>query len=250
MKNPSFRPEAWQLLALIEGDLEEDLANQIRQYLSDNSDWQKEFEAFTELSDQLSRRLRRSAIPTSQELGEYVLGLVSPQRKLEIELYLAKDPDRRQEVDDLNAYLSRLDPLTDEMEADLDVTQPGSDLQVFLLSLLDNVMGGHGMPSMASVNVRGGRGEQHIYQAGDVQFIVAVQKDESSPEGRTLSGLVLGLENIETYTVSLFRGDQLIAEVGVDLHGNFAVYSLEAASYRVILYNAQTEYVIQEISLS
>ncbi|MEM7538746.1 MAG: hypothetical protein AAF639_41680 [Chloroflexota bacterium] len=162
---------------------------------------------FSQLETYLRANLFRSTAPTMEELGDYVMGLLTPERTKEVEQYLVDFPDRQYDVNQTKAYMQSLaselppDPVT--VSSQSMVESSGNILSKAAQGVADAFR----MPSLnmnianvvsAPMAVRDGESltetmdEPFLFEAGEMQISLSVTDDIEQSTCRSLMGLVLG----------------------------------------------------------
>lgn len=194
----------------------------------------------------LTTRLYRAECPSSMELGEHHLGVLSDERAQAVALHLAECPHCRREVDQLQAYLADLEPSLQPSPLE----QIKERVRVLIAHLVDE-MESHapGMPTPAPAYA-GLRGEEEacVYAAGDVQIAIEVQDDAGRPGRKILLGLVIGAEPGEMQA-HLWQDERRIATIPVDELGNFVIPDLAPGVYELIVGGPEMEVHVQELQV-
>lgn len=196
----------------------------------------------------LSRWLFRAACPTSLELGEYQLKMISKERTAQIERHLAGCDFCIEELAQLREFMSQPDPYL--KPEPLAVAQRRVRVLVARLVGGAGQGGGFGGPALAPA-FAGLRGEESgplMYEAGDVQVLIEVE-DDAKPGRKTVMGLLSDLSDYTGYTVGLWQGGQQLTLIPVDLLGNFVIEDLSEGRYELILSGPEIELHIQDLAI-
>lgn len=194
------------------------------------------------LQNRLTAGLYRMACPTTEELGEYHLGALSPDRAAAVARHLTECPHCPREVAQLKEYLAEL---ASEVEF-----SPLERVRVLVAQLVFGEEGaaGVGRPAPAYAGVRGEEEGPLLYRAADAQIALEVQDDAARRDRKLLLGLVTGLETREL-EAHLWRGDERIITVPVDELGNFVIAGLVPGRYELILSGPAVEIHIQDLDV-
>ena len=191
----------------------------------------------------LTARLFRANCPGSETLGEYQLGLLTPDRSAAVEQHLSDCPLCTRELTELKTYLNQLQP-------DLEFS-PLEKIKVLIAQLI-NESGGlqadRWSPQPAVSGLRGRGGGPALYRVNDVQIAVEVLDDILQPDRRTLLGLVFGV-NPSDFSAQLWQAEQLVTTTTVDAGGNFAISGLVRGQYELILKDPAAEIHIQSLEV-
>jgi anti-sigma factor RsiW len=191
--------------------------------------------------------LYRAVCPPSLELGEYHLKLLPAAQAATVQRHLALCPHCTEELAQLTSFMKQADPYLHPT--------PGTALrrQVnVLIARLASAMpparaSGQPLFAPALAGLRGAEREPLRYEAGAVQVILEVQRDDARADRQLLDGLVLGLD--EALQATLWRAEQQIAAAPVDDLGNFTVGNLTPGQYELILAGEQDEVHIQNLHI-
>jgi len=183
---------------------------------------------------------------SSLELGAYHLGMASDKQAREIERYLALNPGRVSELNQLDNYLNMLEdelPLDDpEITSSVSLWQQVVDqTRVLIANLVPE-------PEPAFALLGNSDDDQRVYEADDIQIFVQVQDDEEIPNHHAMFGMVTGIE-VSDLRVHLWESEQPdeVVSVKVDEYGNFLMPHLAPATYEMILSSQSTEVHIPEV---
>jgi hypothetical protein len=191
------------------------------------------------IEKRLAAQLYRVTCPTTDELGEYHLQLVTGSQVDGIRQHLHRCPHCQAELSQLQAYLTDLTP---DIEHSL-----SERIQIWIARLIPagTMSGGIPQPALA---LRGQDTGPLMYEAGDAQLSLEVQDDPQKPGARTILGLLIGVETVET-AAHLWRDAQKVAQVPVDEFGNFALTGLDPGAYELIVSGLDFEIHLQELAV-
>ncbi len=194
--------------------------------------------------NRLTTRLYRLTCPTSEELGEYQLGLLQPDRVTAIQQHLRECPHCTREVLQLVDYLRDLAPTIE--------FTPLERVKVLIAKLVSGGAGDRqpGRPVFAPVmaGVRGEAEGPSIFQVDDVQIAIEIQDDAEQAGAKIVLGLVTGLDSTGL-NVILRHADQLVAATSVDRSGNFLIPRLQPGQYELSLIRPEVEIHVQSLEL-
>lgn len=234
-----------QLLIYLDGEAEPE----VTAHLQACSHCRLRAEKLASLQQGLTRRLYRATCPTSLELGEYHLGLLSPSRTRAIIDHLAMCPLCAEELAKLGTFLSQPDP---RREPSL-VQKATGQVKVTIARLLSGpawsgALGGQGLaPALAGI--RGDEERPLIFEAGDIQIVLEVQSDVMEPESRSMLGLITGLEPAHNVAAHLWQDNQYLSTAAVDDLGSFLFEGITPGSYDLILTAPESEIHLQNMPI-
>lgn len=183
--------------------------------------------------------------PSSFELGEYHLGLLSEEKTAQVEQYLKEFPYAQKELNLLQAYLNEPDV---EQSASTTESSSISQLKVLLAKLtgrswaLPNTPTHQFMPS-------GLRGlEEGVYEVDDIYITLGIRDDEEQIGYKVLTGII-DAEN-DIYNALLWRthSPTMIATTTVEDSYEFEFSRLEPGDYELILTGPNIEVHIPNIA--
>jgi hypothetical protein len=194
----------------------------------------------------LAASLFRSACPPSLELGEYQMGLLSPEQSVAIARHASKCPHCTQEIESLVAFMTQPDPLTQPTALQTASTR----LRVLVAQLVGGARSAAAAPALAPAlaGLRGDDDGPLTYEAGAAQVILDVQRDEQRAGRKAIFGLVLGLAD-PAATVHLWRDQQPVCRAPVDSLGNFFIADLAPGQYELFVTGDSDEIHIQDLSV-
>lgn len=192
----------------------------------------------------LTARLFRSACPSSLELSEYQMGLLSPERSVSIARHASLCPHCAQEIDALLAFMAQPEPLAQPEPP----RTASARLRVLVARLVSGAASAVGPPALAPAfaGLRGDDDGPLTYEAGDVQVILDVLDDEQQAGHRAIIGLVLGLAD-PAAIVHLWRDQQPVCRTDVDSLGNFVIADLVPGQYELFVTGGSDEIHIQDL---
>jgi hypothetical protein len=191
------------------------------------------------IEKRLAAQLYRVTCPTTTELGDYHLHLMTGSQKDAVQHHVKSCPHCQAELSQLQAYLTDLAP---DVEHNL-----SERIQIWIARLIPaGTMGGGALqPALA---LRGQDTGPLMYEAGDAQLTLEVQDDPQKTGARTILGLLIGVEPIET-AAHLWQDAQKVAEVPVDEFGNFVIVGLATGAYELIVSGPDFEIHLQELAV-
>ena len=162
--------------------------------------------------------------PNPIQLGELEMGLLDRQTRKAVREQLKRHPQSVKSAELLNQFWSDLAPAEAET--------PGLLQQV--QTLIAQLVGGD-MPSALAMGIRGG--QEGIYEAGDYQVVIETDADFDDPSRQLLTGMVMGVDEFDDFSASLFRHDAGLpfASSDLDEFGNFSFSRLESGAYELII---------------
>lgn len=191
--------------------------------------------------------LYRMACPSSLELGEYHLKLLPAAKAATVQRHVVQCPHCASEMVQLASFMGQADPYLHPAPS----TVLRRQVNVLIARLASAVPSAHPatQPAFAPVlaGLRGDGAEPLRYEAGAVQVILEVQRDDARADRQLLDGLILGLD--EALQATLWRAEQQVATAPVDDLGNFTVGNLTPGQYELILTGAQDEVHIQNLQI-
>lgn len=191
------------------------------------------------IEKRLTTQLYRVTCPTTTELGDYHLHLMTGSQKDTVQHHVQSCPHCQAELSQLQAYLTDLAP---------DVEHSLSErIQIWIARLIPAGTMGGGLPQPA-LALRGQDDGPLVYEAGDAQLTLEVQDDPEKAGARTILGLLIGVEPLET-AAHLWQDAQKVAEVLVDEFGNFVIVGLAPDSYELIVSGPDFEIHLQELAV-
>lgn len=198
--------------------------------------------------NQLAMHLYRAECPSSLELGEYHLALLSAERVATIEQHLRTCLHCVREIQTLQTFLAEpaLAP-TPISTPTVAKTSLGSQVKRLIAKLLSTSSNGGLTPALAGL--RGDQAEQHVYEANGVQIVIEVQAEAEPPGYKMLLGLVLGLDITQTFEAHLQQTSQTPLTTPIDEFGNFVFEHLWPGSYTLLLRSLETEIQIEALKL-
>jgi hypothetical protein len=190
----------------------------------------------TEFEDKLSTLLYRVDCPSTTDLGDYQLGMISSEQAKLIRKHLEICPHCRREVNQLEGYLQ-------DLSSDFRV-DPLSQLRVVIGRLLKSgstpgkFADGAMVPALAGV--RGSAEEPRVYQAEDIKIAIEVKEDGENIGHFALTGLINKMEWAGSQ-VNLRDSEELIAETFVGAAGEFIFSEIASGAYSLVIISSKTE---------
>lgn len=255
-----FPPELrnGQIQAYIDGTADAQTQALIEAYLTDDPAFAESLRQFAWLNDKLAKTLHHVTSPSSLELGEYLLGLLTEERACAITQDIQSYPHLARAVDTLQSFLDASDVSPSHVsfgQAPLP-TRLAYQVQVIIARVvegLDAVFVAGVSPALAGIrgepSLRGQRQERLAFEAGDAQIILEVQQDPAQQAHRMILGLVIGVDAPDTFEAFLYSAGDLLQSVPVNDIGNFVITGVVPNLYDLILGPADgsSEIHIQEI---
>ncbi len=208
-----------RLLAYLDGEPDPALQAQ----LTDCPECQARLAQLAREQDSLTKGVRWAACPTVLELGEYVLGLLSPERRQAVAAHIVDCHRCTDAVAQIRAFLN-----ADAVEGVAPAVGVVERVRVLVAELFTPG------PTLSLAGLRGTVGDTLTYKADDVQISLDIAADPGQPGKRSLLGLVIGADQ-SGLEVELWRGDTLAAMTTVDDTGNFSLDGLTPGRYSLAL---------------
>jgi hypothetical protein len=230
-----------QLSAYVDGDAD----RQVTAHLARCPYCRDRAQRLANWQDRLTAHLYRLTCPGSQELGEYHLGLLSPDRAVAIQQHLLECPHCAREVLQLEDYLRVLGPTIE--------FSPVERVKVLIAQLIsggtrDDAKQGRLSFAPALAGIRGEADGPAVYQVDDIQIAIEIQDDAELPGHKIVLGLVTG-PGSSGLNVTLRQADQIVATTSVDYTGNFLIPRLDPGNYQLILIRPEMEIHVQSLEL-
>lgn len=197
------------------------------------------------LEDRLMAQLYRATCPSSMELGEYHLGMLSGERAAAVARHLDECVHCTREVVQLQAYLGEVGP-TLELSV---LEQAAERVKVLVARLVEGRGGMQPLLTPALAGVRGEEAGPYMYQAGDAELAIEIQDDAEHPDRRTILGLLTGVTDLQAFEVHVWQADQFLTTVSIDELGNFIISGLAPATYELIVSGPEVEIHIQDLEV-
>jgi anti-sigma factor RsiW len=240
--NREHRPELedGQLLAYLDGEAGPEVAAHVEHC----PECRERARRLASLQASLTAGLYRHACPSSTDLGEYHLGLLSRDRQADMACHLAQCPHCSRELAQLEAYLADVGP-------DIEISAVEQVMTV-IARLIRDAQASWQLPGLAPAPAFAGlRGEGSgplIYQAGEVQIAIEFQQDPAERDRSTLLGLVTGADPVD-FQARLWQENELVASGPVDELGNLNLSGLAAGRYTLVLSGPEVEIRIEELEV-
>lgn len=185
--------------------------------------------------------------PSSFELGEYHLGLLSEEKTVQVEQYLKEFPYAQTELNLLQAYLNEPDV---EPSASTTESSTISQLKVLLAKLTGRTWAlpnSHTLQLMPS----GLRGlEEGVYEVDDIYITLGIRDDEEKVGYKVLTGIIDAEAENKIANALLWRAHSptIIATTAVEDSYEFEFSRLEPGDYELILTGPNLEVHIPDIA--
>jgi hypothetical protein len=233
-----------QLLQYLDGNAS---AN-VKEHVSNCPYCRKRVEELQALQLGLLDRLFRATCPSSDELGEYFLGMLSAERSSAIAVHVSCCPHCEQELAQLSGFLATT--VTPEESAPTEAVL--DRIKVIIGRLIDSTTGLGSTGAFGFTQAYAGiRGEEEgplIYQANGGQVILEFQEDTEYPGRKSLFGLISGFEQ-STLMVQLWAEDGSLRAAHVDEIGNFVFSSLTPGVYKLTVITKDVEIHIPKLQI-
>jgi hypothetical protein len=204
-----------QLLAY----LDDRTANQeTSQHLEKCPYCQERAAALDRLQKHLTTRLYRATCPSPMDLGEYHLRMLPASQMLLASAHVSVCPHCRQEITQLESYLSEFDQ-----------SNVLDGVKRFVALLV-----GRRDPSHTFGGLRGEDEAPVRYQADDISIILGIQEDMEYPGLKMLLGLIPGLD-LRGFMVEIHQGENVVTTTVVDDIGNFLFTRLTPGLYDLVI---------------
>jgi len=232
-----------ELLAYLAGDADATITG----HLARCKECQLRAAALAAQEQQLTTSLYRMDCPSSLQVGEYHLGLLSAAESRAVAAHLYHCPHCKDEVAMLTNYLADVAPTLDRAPVPSFLARTRS----VVARLVDgfSTLGGQNSLTPALAGLRGKAGDHRVFEADGVQVIIDVQEDGEHPAQRVILGLLLGLPDPHSVTAHLWRDDRPVTTTTVDELGNFVIPTLMPGIYDLILSSDKAEVHIQALSI-
>ncbi len=242
-EQPSPQVADAELLAYLDGELEEVRARQIEQ----DAAARQRLALLVRQQRRLAAVLYRADCPDAHTLGEYHLHSLAEADAERVAQHLDICPHCVLELDELRGTLR-------ELAADLELSA-SERLRLLVARLAPQwpSLGSGPAPMPALAGVRGATNGPLLYEAGDVQVSVEVQDDAAAAGRKSVLGLVTGADAAGWQaTLWLESGPvaELVQSVRVDELGNFVFDGLSPGTYALSLRGDAVEVVVQELAVA
>lgn len=225
--------------------LDDEASRQIVEHIEKCPHCRQRAERLARMENHLRANLFRVTCPTSVELGEYHLGMLTHDRTAVVEKHLDVCSHCRQELQQLEDYMADLAPT---LEPDR-LAQVKERIKVLIANLVDG--GAVPEPGFAPVpmGIRGNETGPRVYEAGDVEVMLEIQEDAEQPDRKTILGLITGLDDFEDIQVHVWQADEPLTTTDVDELGNFIIPNLAPDTYDLIVSGPEIEIHIQNLEV-
>jgi hypothetical protein len=181
--------------------------------------------------------LRWAACPPGLALGEYVLGLLSPEQRQAIAAHIVDCHRCTDAVAQTRAFLN-----AEVVEGVAPAVGVVERVRVLVAELFAPG------PVLGLAGLRGAGDDTLTYKADDVQISLDIAADLGRPGKRSLVGLVVSPAQSEL-EVELWRGDMLAAMTTVDDAGNFSLDGLTPGRYSLALTSKDLEVHVKALDV-
>lgn len=228
-----------QLLAYSDGEADETTLKHIARcaYCTEQA------RAITANQSILRVLFQRIECPDAHTLGEFHLGLLSPDEHPVIEDHVNSCPDCSKEISDLEQFLQ-----------EVPIKSTPHPLQTQLKRLVARPAPSPPDPAAqqpAFVFRGAAAAPLDVYQAEDIKMVVGLEADGIRAGRKMLLGFTTRenkpIESLSGAQVQLSRRGQAIAREQVDTLGNFIFSDLTSGEYELTLFTDQEQIVIETI---
>jgi hypothetical protein len=204
------------------------------------------------LQRRLLAGLYRAVCPTSDELGEYQLGLLPADQASAMTQHLAECPHCTREVAQLQTYLADLSPAQEpkSVPGPLEQVQDRVRTLIAQLASATSTLGGMGQPGLAPA-LAGIRGQEQTacrYEADGIEVVIDHQPDYEQPGCRAILGLIIGLESTGV-VAALWQRDQRIATSDVDDLDTFTLAGVPPGTYELLFTGPEIEILVKDLKI-
>ena len=234
-------PTDAELLAYLDGD------SSLAAHIAQCPQCRARAQALAQTENLLTQTFARIECPSALELGEYELGLLSPQRSREIAEHLQRCPSCTRELATLQTYLQT----EATAPAPAPLTELGDKIKTIIATLVQDLsssLAGPSALSPAMAGIRGAETAPQIYQAGEYQLALQLQADPEKTGKRALYGLLIG-EQPGTFEVQLWHNDEVVSHAQIDEYGNFTITNIEPGNYSMKLIRPQLSIQLEDVGL-
>lgn len=191
------------------------------------------------IENKLAAQLYRFACPSPEDLGEFHLQMLPPQKAVAIAQHLPACPHCTQELTQLQQYLNELAP-----EISYSFRE---QVQIWVAQRLPSFSSPApgGAPTLA---FRGQTDEPLMYEAGEYQLNIEIQEDPTKPGHKTILGLLIGADEL-SFQVQLWQDGRHLQTAAIDELGNFSFTAVFPGAYDLILNRLTTEIHVQAFTV-
>lgn len=210
------------------------------------------------IENKLKTILFRSYCPSKMDLGEFELGLLSPQRENEIGAHLVSCPHCQADIVQMRQFMAL--PAIGIEKAAVVTEQKSPMLERIKVIVVDLLSPPAGMQSPAALQpvFRGAESETTTRVIEADAYIVAItaSSDKISKSKHAIIGDITPLfdddETFQDWTAGLWRSGQLLAstEVGADSHFSFKQLQLDNPPHELILSGPTVEIHLQNLHIA
>ena len=191
------------------------------------------------IENKLAAQLYRLTCPSPEDLGEFHLQMLPPQKAVAIAQHLPACPHCAQELTQLQHYLNELAP-----EISYSFRE---QVKIWIAQRLPSFSspGPGGAPTLA---FRGQTDEPLMYEAGEYQLNIEIQDDPAKPGHKTILGLLIGADEL-SFQVQLWQNGRHLQTTAIDELGNFSFTAVFPGIYDLILNRLTTEIHVQAFTV-
>ncbi|MDH5506706.1 MAG: zf-HC2 domain-containing protein [Anaerolineae bacterium] len=220
------------LLAYLDGEIGPELKAQIEASPADLHHAHN----LAQTQKELTTQLYRVDCPASILLGEYHLGVISPEQRDSIKQHLVSCPHCARELGHLALTLDDSTP-NEEQSA----FQTIKTITAELISRALDEFSQAGIGRAPAFGLRGASEEEiYVYEADGVQIVIDLQEDTERPGHKSLLGLVTGLA-AQQFKIEMLLDDKVIARANIDELGNFVIASIPPDEYQLNISGPEVE---------
>lgn len=191
------------------------------------------------IEEGLRRALYRAFCPDSMELGDYLLGEPSPERKTFIRAHLKECPHCRRELEQMQAFINETRP-----DLELSLVER---VRILVARLVESSDISGLSPALQSV--RGGEGEVLTYESEGMKVILDIQTDPERADLKIIIGVLVGAEEAGDFRAWLLQRGEQTGAATVDEFGNFELSSLLTGEYQLVLSGPGVEIRIEDLAV-
>ncbi len=209
-----------QLLAYLSGEA----TPEVIEIIEKDGSYQDRLDQLDALSKGIVASVFRAECPSSQEIGDYYLGLITLEQKSLISTHLKNCPLCSDELNQLKTYLGSKTGFLDKTKI----------IIARLIEGLDQLSAQNNLELAPVWDVRGREKSALVFQADEYQIVLMPYLERKHPSLYTLTGLLAGQENL-IGDVDLMIEDCYQASSRIDELGNFSFEHVEPGVYKIIV---------------